>query len=276
MMEINREKLERVLHAFHRMTGVRIAVIDATYGEIAGYPAESCALCRRLREKKEILDACVYSDRCAFIQACRSGRQYTYRCHMNMYESVYPVVLRGAVAGYVMIGQFIDEQEREAVYRSAREAVGDVPELRREVDALRALRSDEVASLAYLMAVCAEYLCFSEALTAGRSRKLAGVDAYIRENMKGPLSVIVLAQALIVHAGTEIIRNQDMVRDDAAHRIAGDLEFLTVSVEKESGQSGGVVRLVQRMAERDRCSVKNAFFQFFHGGLIAFVVVYVV
>lgn len=196
MMEINREKLERVLHAFHRMTGVRIAVIDATYGEIAGYPAESCALCRRLREKKEILDACVYSDRCAFIQACRSGRQYTYRCHMNMYESVYPVVLRGAVAGYVMIGQFIDEQEREAVYRSAREAVGDVPELRREVDALRALRSDEVASLAYLMAVCAEYLCFSEALTAGRSRKLAGVDAYIRENMKGPLSVSVLAQAL--------------------------------------------------------------------------------
>ena len=102
----------------------------------------------------------------------------------------------GAVAGYVMIGQFIDEQEREAVYRSAREAVGDVPELRREVDALRALRSDEVASLAYLMAVCAEYLCFSEALTAGRSRKLAGVDAYIRENMKGPLSVSVLAQAL--------------------------------------------------------------------------------
>ena len=87
---------------------------------------------------------------------------------------------------------------------------------------------------------------------------------------------IVLAQALIVHAGAEIIRNQDMVRDDAAHRIAGDLEFLTVSVEKESGQSGGVVRLVQRMAERDRCSVKNAFFQFFHGGLIAFVVVYVV
>lgn len=193
MLLLKLEKLKEVLRSFYTLTGVRIAVLDEWYNEIAAFPEQICALCRRMRADEKTDALCKRSDREAFLRAEKTGRQYTYRCPMHLYESVAPILIEGRVAGFVMIGQFINEAERERFAQTVCEKYGSEEEVRREVGLVTALRAEAVPCIASVMTICTEYLCFSKTITAKDTGLAEKIASYVNEHLDEPVSVQRLA-----------------------------------------------------------------------------------
>jgi hypothetical protein len=59
----------------------------------------------------------MYCDKQAFDYAKRERKQYTYRCHLGLYESVFPIITEKNLIGYLMIGQFIEENDHTKIER---------------------------------------------------------------------------------------------------------------------------------------------------------------
>lgn len=193
MLLLEKEKLKEVLRAFYTLTGVRIAVLDEWYNEIASYPEQICALCRRLRADEDTDKMCKESDRNAFRMVEKTGKQYTYRCPMRLYESVYPIVIEERNAGFLMIGQFILSEERDLFEKSVFGKCGDGEEVRGEVRRVTVLSADAVPCIASVMTVCAEYLCFSKTISAKDTGLAEKVRSYVAAHIAEPISVQRLA-----------------------------------------------------------------------------------
>lgn len=189
-MLINEEKLIQVLKSFHLLTGVRIAVVDRWYNEIASYPRDLCAFCSTLRKDEQFLLKCNACDETAFKQVEKDKKQYTYRCHAGLYESVYPIEQENKIVGFLMIGQFVGESDRNEIKRRfvSDEKVANL------VDELATFDTSRMRSLAEIMMVCAEYLCFSKTLSPREKGYEQRVKEYVDEHLHEDLSVDTLAK----------------------------------------------------------------------------------
>ena len=153
-MLIDRTTLNTVLQNLYVLTGVRIAVFDEWQREIAAYPSSICDYCREHRSLSAFDELCRISDAKAFETAEKTRLQYTYRCHAGLYESVCPIVSDNVVIGFLMIGQFLGN--------------GDPTKDREGTDYgndIQQLPMDKVQSIAAIMSICAEYLCFSKTIS---------------------------------------------------------------------------------------------------------------
>lgn len=195
MIQIEKEKLNTVLRSFFTITGVRIAIYDIWLNEIAAYPAARCAFCERMR-KNELFDMeCQKCDKEAFTLAHSKGEQYTYRCHAGLYESICPIIIDGCIAGYLMIGQFIQKSEKSTV-GTKKPYMSDGTVLQHEVDSLTTLTAECVEAIAAIMLICTEYLCSSRTISLKSTGIAEKAERYIDEHLKEPLSVAALSDAL--------------------------------------------------------------------------------
>ena len=194
-MLINQQKLNEVLKAFYDLTKVRIAVVDGWYNEIASYPKEICAFCLEMRKNDKFLIKCNECDQSAFNQVKKTGKQYTYRCHAGLYESVYPISVDDKVVGYLMIGQFIDENDHSVIEQLAKKDYN--AQVSSLVNQLSVFNASRMYSLAEIMMVCAEYLCFSKTI----SPKESGYGHRIKEYVDTHLSEQITVDAIASYFG---------------------------------------------------------------------------
>lgn len=195
MIQIEKEKLSTVLRSFFTITGVRIAIYDIWLNEIATYPKSRCAFCERMR-KNELFDMeCKKCDREAFAIAQKKGTQYTYKCHAGLYESICPIIIDRCIAGYLMIGQFIQKSEKSTV-GTGKTYVNDDTILQHEVDSLTMLSAECVEAITAIMLICTEYLCSSRTISLRSTGIAERAERYIEEHLKEPLSVASISDAL--------------------------------------------------------------------------------
>lgn len=192
MLIADREKLIAVLKAFYALTGARIAIFDEWRNEIAAYPAGLCDFCSALRKDQSKDGACRRSDREAFDKAEKTRAPYTYRCPENLCESIYPIMPGGAVAGYMMIGQFLKEGDPPPNAGSATDM--DLPAAGH--GALPVLSGEKLRAAALIMGVCAEYLAASGAIERKTYGLAAKAEKYIEENISRRITVKELAERL--------------------------------------------------------------------------------
>lgn len=189
MILINREKLQKTLQDFYNITNTRIAVLDNYYREISAYPLDLCDFCKNARENPDILEKCMHCDEQAFEYAKRERKQYTYRCHLGLYESVFPIITEKNLVGYLMIGQFIEESDRAKIERDFILKYGKMSNLTQYLNDVPAFNKKLVDSIASIMSVCAEYLCFSKTISQKKVGICARIDAFIENNLSVPISV---------------------------------------------------------------------------------------
>ena len=204
-MLIKEEKLNKVLQSFYTLTGVRIAIYDEWYREICSYPRSMCGLCLSLRRYPSFDTECRSSDENAFRIAEGTRRQYTYKCHAGLYESVYPIISEGSVLGFLMIGQFITESERSGLESGIRGSYPNAVPVRDDLEAITVLSPKKAEAIAEIMSVCAEYLCFSKAVSARRMGLSLRAERYVEENLGKPISVDGVAKALGVSRTTAYV-----------------------------------------------------------------------
>ncbi len=188
-MLINREKLQQILKDFYNITKTRIAVLDYDYREISAYPSEICTFCKKARENPIIESKCLSCDNQAFSYVKQEKKQYTYRCHLGLYESVYPIIVEKNIVGFLMIGQFIEDNDLEKIETEFRKNYGDLDNISCYLSEVTSFNKTHVSSIASIMSVCAEYLCFTKTISQKNVGLIARIDQYIENNLHTCLSV---------------------------------------------------------------------------------------
>lgn len=191
-MLIDKEKLNEVLHSFHALTGVRIGVYDKWRNEITAYPPSWCALCEALRKRADINERCKRSDEVAFLETERTGKQYTYRCHAGLIESVYPIFSEGERVGFLMIGQFADDKSK--IDKAILETEVGKEQADKIISEVTTLDSSLIVSVASIASVCAQYLCFSKTISKRRSMLAQEVEKFIEEHLHEKITVDTLSK----------------------------------------------------------------------------------
>ena len=217
-MLVNKEKLNAILKDFYTLSKVRVAVFDEWQREIAAYPSSICNYCRERRKTDDFNALCLTSDAIAFKTAATTQMQYTYKCHAGLYESVCPIISNGAVLGFLMVGQFINEKD------------GCVEDKQLYGSEVKSLSSESVQAIASIMSVCAEYLCFSNTVSVRRIGLAEKAERYVCEHLGDNVTVKEISEYLGIsrtsthtlfkkHFGKSVVEYVNYQKIDLAKRM---------------------------------------------------------
>lgn len=114
MLKIDRQRLHEVIKAFYIISGVKIAVYDADFKEIAAYPQSECVFCSLIQSCESAKAMCEKSTAELFVSCAGKGTGIArHKCHAGLTEVASALVDRDVVIGYVIYGQITEEQDRE-------------------------------------------------------------------------------------------------------------------------------------------------------------------
>ena len=189
MLKIDREKLSALLNDFYRVTDIKICVCDEEGSERSYAPKHLCEFCEYVRSSPAGREACRRSDEAAFAECRRTGKPYSYSCHIGLTECVSPIMQTGRPIGFVMIGQTKSGKASEEEVRARAEEYGlDAEKALALYSLIERADEDKVRSAAAIMDACASYLYLNRLIAEGESLSRE-LGAYVAEHCKEPLSV---------------------------------------------------------------------------------------
>lgn len=152
-----------ILKELHKISGFRISVHDMEFREIAAYPEEQSPFCAFIRKCEHREAICKEGDENAFRTVNATGDVYIYRCKFGLWEAVSPLYHFGVPAGYLMMGQVIDDspESLDLVSQKVRPFVEHRCIMERKIDQIPVVAMDMIESYVNIMTVCSEYITYS-------------------------------------------------------------------------------------------------------------------
>lgn len=184
-------KLTELMKSFYTLAGIKIAVFDDDYHEIAAYPEGHCAYCAKMHHDQETAKKCFESDRAAFLKCQKEDKLIIYVCHAGLIEAVVPLKDNGVTVAYIMFGQITNDQqlscERDVIYKS----------------------KDQIHASGDILEACMFSVYYKEMISLERQNFAERLNDYIMTHLAEDLSVEHLCQELrISHTRIYEISNQ--------------------------------------------------------------------
>lgn len=181
---MNKQEIITVLCELHRITGFRVSLHGANYGEIAAYPERSLPFCAAVNESDAEHDRCVECDRVACRIALEKRQTHIYRCRYGLTEAVSPLYNFGTLTGFLMMGQIaVSDEDAAVARRRLEELTGSATEAERLVGTIPRVAPDMIKSYVRIMTICAQYLTLSNAMPSARPGVAEQAKRYIKENL---------------------------------------------------------------------------------------------
>lgn len=196
MITKQREKLRRVMKDLYLSTEVQCALFDEKGRVICEYPREMVAFCSRVREIPALKERCFACDRYGFDKAKTNNSTCTYTCHMGLTECVAPIIKKGTVIGYLMLGQTVATQNIEQIHKAiARFPVqGQQAQLYEELKELPHFSQKKLQAIANVAQMCTSYLWLMDLITMRGDPTVFAIEEYIAANLAEELSVELLCK----------------------------------------------------------------------------------
>ncbi len=186
---------EKILRDLYLISGLRISLHDTEFNETAAYPEGVSGFCELVQRNPKARMHCLFTDRDAFERVRHAGRSYLYKCRFGLYEAACPLYRNGMIAGYLMMGQALEEGTGDVALAEALPYVGDREELERRIASLPPVSAEKLRALADTVALCAERLTESASVGAPPPDLAAAVVGYINRNIGSRLTLQRLCDA---------------------------------------------------------------------------------
>ena len=185
------EKLRQVMKDLSLSTEVQCALFDEKGRIICEYPRQMVAFCGRVRQLPELKARCFACDRYGFEKAKANQGTCTYTCHMGLTECVAPIIKKGTVIGYLMLGQTVETENIEQIHK----AIANFPEeayrgkLREELKELPHFSRKKLQAIANVAQMCTSYLWLMDLITMRGDPTAFAIEEYITAHLADELSV---------------------------------------------------------------------------------------
>lgn len=198
-LEIRPDQLRELMQAFYTLTGIKIAVFDTGYTEIAAYPEGHCAFCRRMQSLPATREFCMRSNASSFDRCRREGAMVVYHCHAGLVEATAPLKDGGVIIGYVMFGQIADSGEPEQTGRTLRAVCRQYGVYNSTMeDAFRSIAHktpQQIQAAARILEACTLYVVFKEMVFRDKERFVQQFNRYIDQHMEEAITIEGLSDA---------------------------------------------------------------------------------
>ena len=189
---------------FHIITGIKTVVFDWELNPIAAFPYEECSFCRALSEIPEANKKC----RDSTVEGCSiSKKQETlniYKCHAGLIEAVTPIRIDDIIVGYMMLGQVLDQADKETksgeIIDYASSYIGKNTEA--YFSGLVCKTDVEIKAAAKIMESCVCEILMNRIIEKGNGRIAFDIVSYIEEHLSEDLSVTALCNHFKISRNT--------------------------------------------------------------------------
>ena len=187
---MTKDEIISVLAELHKITGFRVSLHSADYGEIAAYPAQKQLFCRLIHQNPEEYEKCVACDKAACKRALNDKNTKIYTCRYGCTEAVSPLYNFGTLTGFLMMGQIFECDKNMTPVRPEVkdiEKLGD--ELREAAEDIPLVNADMVRSYVRIMTICAQYLTLSNAIPSITQTVAEMAKKFIFDNYKSKITI---------------------------------------------------------------------------------------
>lgn len=192
-LNFNITETEELMHAFYTMSGIRLVLFDAEFHEVASFPKENCEFCKLMHSCKNTRRKCSYTDKKALERCEKTNSLVIYNCHAGLVEAAIPLHENEKIIGYLMLGQIINCENREGLYKSIEilnEKYGiDKDALKSSIDAISYKSQEEISAAAKIMEACTSYIVYKELITPEHSKILKAAKEYIDLNLDSSFKI---------------------------------------------------------------------------------------
>ena len=187
---MTKEEIISVLAELHKITGFRVSLHSADYGEIAAYPAEKQKFCRLIHKIPDEYEKCIACDKAACKRALSDKSTRIYTCRYGFTEAVSPLYNFGTLTGFLMMGQIFEcDKDMRPIRPEVKEIAKLSEELRGAADIIPLVNSDMVRSYVRIMTICAQYLTLSNAIPSSKQTVAEMAKKFIFDNYKSKITI---------------------------------------------------------------------------------------
>lgn len=188
-----KNELLTLVRNFGTISNATIAIFDAKQNLLASYPDSSAPFCSLIRKNAKIDELCTNCDILGFSECYRTKRPYLYHCHMGLVEIASPIIYGETLLGYILIGQFTDNPDKEQIQRnvlkvSTKYGISTSAPLN-ELKNIVYLDNQYTTALTQLIEMCANYIWLNNIIQLSSSDLAQEIRLYIATHLAEDLSV---------------------------------------------------------------------------------------
>lgn len=232
--------IRAVLDHFSRLLRVRFCFLSPAGRELeVGGNLPHSAFCRWVRGRLGLAAACAESDRRGWQRAAQSGGAVWYRCHAGLIDGCMAVRSGRRILGYMMIGQFRDNDRASPAVRLAARRAGLIEKVDRAFAATPRYSAGQVRDIMGLFAVLVNFIVSQRMIAIRQLEPIEPLLAYLDEHPLERLSAADAARLLhrspssLAHifkeaTGTSLLQYQIARRLDVAEELFRTRPGITV------------------------------------------------
>ena len=189
------EILAEIVKNFAVISNVTVSIFDAERNCVVS-GSDNIPFCETLRKTPELLEKCLECDKIGFRGCSATKKPYLYHCHMGLVEITAPIMFGDTLIGYVIIGQFADQPDKQsvkkAVVNTAKKYGFNADNLLTYVDEIPCPGDAYINALSQLVEMCAGYIWIKNVLKLSESDLAMEIRLYIISHLCDDLSVDIL------------------------------------------------------------------------------------
>ncbi len=232
LYNFNKEKLDKLLYDFYRLTGLGTSVWDSQVNLLSFQPREMCRFCTAVKATPQGRERCRRSDIAICMECAKTGKPTTHYCHAGLVDTAVPIKFKDTVLGYIIFGQVTDAANDTAdihLKELCDELKLDYNEMLSAYGELDSYDKERINSAAAIMKRVTAHLWLSEYIEIGYSALAQEIDDYIRANLKEKISVNSICTRFFISKN----RLYDISRQWFKMTVSDYISFLRVEKAKE-------------------------------------------
>lgn len=193
----NKEKLDKLLYDFYRLTGLAASVWDSQVNLLSFQPKNMCRFCTMVKSSPLGRKRCNESDKAVCMECAKTGKPTTHYCHAGLVDTAVPIKFKDTVLGYIIFGQVTDDSDIK-LNELCKELKLDYNEMSNAYGELEKYDKERISSAASIMKNVTAHLWLSEYIEIGFNAVAQEIDDYIRANLKEKLTVEKLCERFFI------------------------------------------------------------------------------
>ena len=198
LLDINMDKLKKLIESFYKLTKIKITVYDDSFNEILAYPPSHSAFCNMLNTIPEIHEKCNASAK-ALCALCRNENEMVMcTCHAGLTEVCAPLHESGITIGYIMFGQITNIKSKSEFAAKATECCKnytlDPTEFEQRVSQVPYKNNEQLEAVSQIINTFTSYIYLERIISLKKEEKLNSIIEYIDLNTGVDLSIGALCE----------------------------------------------------------------------------------
>ena len=125
-IDYNIEKIDKLLHDLHLITGLTLGFWDNNMNLMVIYPPEQSSFCREIRATAKGLERCLRCDRIILHHCAITNTVCTRDCHAGIPDSALPLYHNELLLGFITFGQLINLTTNRLSYEEIKSRISDL------------------------------------------------------------------------------------------------------------------------------------------------------